>query len=464
MASTSGRLSAQDRKDLEKFTNFFVLKSLQIIVQSRLGEKIKTKSKPVSSGADWFNLAIKDTPEVHIEAKKVIAGQQSMLAQNVCTEISLRTTEGETMVLETWYTDFDSEEIDSSVKVSYGVYNRMGIALKSLFGVSRVPPAYRLARKQSINGSDYVICYRFYLGEPQFFQLGDGYQKSTVGVVPTPVGKITLNLAYRTKLLMSPHRTTRDLPFEVKDDHFKSECSPRKQTEPKPCSLGFRRTSISDDCRLDSQDLCSTTFSTSPPDYAYITAASSYKTPAINIGTGTKQQLPPIDQRPQSAPEKSNSFSTLHRVGAFAQPKSLKDIPLKGLEEIPFLSLLNNQAVKTDTTPVKDNPETCSSSGENMETANSSTGSELNKSTSSQTSAPDDFVMVELKTPFAGVDSNNDLGRFYRDCQGALSQSMFEEGTTLNDTLDQVTTQLAMFETKMKDFDDFVGSFHELDQ
>ncbi|ESO93773.1 hypothetical protein LOTGIDRAFT_228548 [Lottia gigantea] len=489
MASNFGRISPQDRKDLEKFTNFFILKSLQIIVQSRLGEKIRTKSKPVSSGADWayintyesalkyfstlwiFNLAVKDTPDVQTEAKKILNSQQSMLGQNVCAEISLQTSEGETMVLETWFMALDGSIVDNSVKVSYGVYNRMGIALKSLFSVSRIPPAYRLARQQGASGGDYVICYRFYLGEPQFFQLAEDYKKCVVGAVPTPMGKITINLAYRTKLLISPHKATRQLPFELKDDHFKVENSPncpRRQTEPKPCSLGFRRTSVTEDIKideLDHQDYCSTLFSTSPPDYAFITetkTSSCKTTPPISINH--KQTLPPVDQRPQSAPENSNSFTTLHRVGAFVQPQSMKDLPLKGLEEIPFLSLLNDTGkIESRVVSGKDNCST--SSGENMETANSSTGttteSEIMKSTGSHVSVNDDFVMVELKTPFAGVDSNNDLGKFFRDCQGALTMSMFEEETTLNDTLDQVTTQLAMFETNMKDFDDFVESFHQ---
>lgn len=52
------KLSQQDRKDLEKFTKFLIYKSLQIIVQSRLGEKIQAKSKPFSSGADWVNLYV----------------------------------------------------------------------------------------------------------------------------------------------------------------------------------------------------------------------------------------------------------------------------------------------------------------------------------------------------------------------------------------------------------------------
>ena len=48
-----GRLTPQDKKDLDKFTKFLIYKAVQIIVQSRLGYKVKTQSKPFSSGSDW---------------------------------------------------------------------------------------------------------------------------------------------------------------------------------------------------------------------------------------------------------------------------------------------------------------------------------------------------------------------------------------------------------------------------
>jgi len=49
------KLSIQDKKDLDKFTKFLALKAAQIIVQSRLGEKVQTKCKPHSSGTDWVS-------------------------------------------------------------------------------------------------------------------------------------------------------------------------------------------------------------------------------------------------------------------------------------------------------------------------------------------------------------------------------------------------------------------------
>lgn len=49
------QLSNEDHEALEKFTKFFLVKSAQIIVQARLGEKKTTKSKPVCSGNEWVN-------------------------------------------------------------------------------------------------------------------------------------------------------------------------------------------------------------------------------------------------------------------------------------------------------------------------------------------------------------------------------------------------------------------------
>jgi len=62
------------------------------------------------------------------------------------------------------------EECDNNVRVTYTVYNRMGLLLKSLLTVTRVTPAYKLSRRQSPDS--YVICYRIYMGEPQLHHLG----------------------------------------------------------------------------------------------------------------------------------------------------------------------------------------------------------------------------------------------------------------------------------------------------
>ena len=50
------KLSMQDKKDLDKFAKYLVYKCIQIIVQSRLGEKVKTQSKAYATGSDWVSL------------------------------------------------------------------------------------------------------------------------------------------------------------------------------------------------------------------------------------------------------------------------------------------------------------------------------------------------------------------------------------------------------------------------
>lgn len=42
--------------------------------------------------------------------------------------------------------------------MSYMVYNRLSVLLKSLLAITRVTPAYKLSRNQ---GHDYVILYRW---------------------------------------------------------------------------------------------------------------------------------------------------------------------------------------------------------------------------------------------------------------------------------------------------------------
>ncbi|XP_048462869.1 autophagy-related protein 13 isoform X4 [Rhincodon typus] len=235
-------LSPQDKKDLDKFIKFFALKTVQVIVQARLGEKICTRSSSSPTGSDWFNLAIKDIPEVTHEAKKALAGQLPGIGRSMCVEISLKTSEGDSMELETWCLEMN-EKCDKEIKVSYTVYNRLSLLLKSLLAITRVTPAYKLSRKQ---GHDYVILYRIYFGEVQLNGLGEGFQTVRVGMVGTPVGTITLSCAYRTNLAFMSSRTTGE------DD-------------------GGNFPYVE-----DSQEVCTTSFSTSPPSQCVFTVSKTH--------------------------------------------------------------------------------------------------------------------------------------------------------------------------------------------
>ncbi|AWP00777.1 Autophagy-related protein 13 [Scophthalmus maximus] len=268
-------LSPQDKKDLDKFIKFFALKTVQVIVQARLGEKICTRSSSSPTGSDWFNLAIKDIPEVTHEAKKALAGQLPGIGRSMCVEISLKTSEGDSMELETWCLEMN-EKCDKDIKVSYTVYNRLSVLLKSLLAITRVTPAYKLSRKQ---GHDYVILYRIYFGEVQLSGLGEGFQTVRVGVVSTPVGTVTLSCAYRTNLaFMSNRQFERSAPIMgIIVDHFVDPpCSgQRPATMGHPCN--YRAPDEEDGFAgvQDSQEVCTTSFSTSPPSQCVCTLSPS---------------------------------------------------------------------------------------------------------------------------------------------------------------------------------------------
>lgn len=91
-------------KDLDKFTRYFIIKTVQVIVQSRIGgsTKIKTECKP--TGNDWFNINIADIGEVSDKTKMAIDSDGFSVRSNwrVCCEISLSTNDGGRVVLEHW--------------------------------------------------------------------------------------------------------------------------------------------------------------------------------------------------------------------------------------------------------------------------------------------------------------------------------------------------------------------------
>jgi len=473
---TTVKLSAQDKKDLEKFTKYLVYKSIQIIVQSRLGEKCRSASKSVSSGSDWFNLALVDLPEVLSETKRAWGTGGLKDGHHICIEMSLRTAEGENMVLETWSLVL-SEPCDSAARVSHTVYNRMGLLLKSLIVVTRLAPAYSLSRKQGADS--YVICYRVYRGAPVTDQLGEGPKSVNVGAVPTPHGTITLQVQYRTKLLFSPQPVSRDLVADLKDDHFMPDFSSQK-TGPWPCHPMYPRThrspSMSEMTRTGSElELCAVVFSTSPQSLEaspgcgrgtppHMLRAGGRETPPHSRPTSAARRITYDDTH--SSSEKVLSLSNAGRMGAFAPVRETE--ATSDLDDIPFMSLLqpDDDYVRAESSASERSADTTDGvrHAEPMDTRSSSSSHKSSSESSGHVSTAEDYVLVELKTPFAGTDANSELGKFYRECQKAPALSMFDgaksnPNVNTDDAINLITNQLAMFEANAKDFDEFVTTF-----
>ncbi|KAM5226073.1 autophagy-related protein 13 isoform 5-T11 [Hipposideros larvatus] len=472
-------LNSQDRKDLDKFIKFFALKTVQVIVQARLGEKICTRSSSSPTGSDWFNLAIKDIPEVTHEAKKALAGQLPAVGRSMCVEISLKTSEGDSMELEIWCLEMN-EKCDKEIKVSYTVYNRLSLLLKSLLAITRVTPAYRLSRKQ---GHEYVILYRIYFGEVQLNGLGEGFQTVRVGTVGTPVGTITLSCAYRINLaFMSTRQFERTPPIMgIIIDHFVDRPYP-SSSPMHPCNYRTtgEDTGVTYPSVEDSQEVCTTSFSTSPPSQLMVPGKEGGVPLAPNqpahgaqadqerLATYTPSDgahcaaTPSSSEDTETVSNSSEGRASPHdvletifarKVGAFVN-KPINQVTLTSLD-IPFAMFAPKNLELEGADPMvnpPDSPETESPLQGSLHSDGSSGGSSGN--------THDDFVMIDLKPAFSKDDIlPMDLGTFYREFQNPpqLSSLSIDIGAqSMAEDLDSLPEKLAVHEKNVREFDAFV--------
>nr|XP_043908770.1 autophagy-related protein 13 isoform X2 [Solea senegalensis] len=508
-------LSPQDKKDLDKFIKFFALKTVQVIVQARLGEKICTRSSSSPTGSDWFNLAIKDIPEVTLEAKKALGGQLPGIGRSMCVEISLKTSEGDSMELETWCLEMN-EKCDKDIKVSYTVYNRLSVLLKSLLAITRVTPAYKLSRKQ---GHNYVILYRIYFGEVQLSGLGEGFQTVRVGVVSTPVGTLTLSCAYRTNLaFMSNRQFDRSAPIMgIIVDHFVDPpCSNQRPANMgHPCN--YRAPDEEDGSPFagvqDSQEVCTTSFSTSPPSQCVCTLSpspsklskplplDSLQLPlapglvthtALHAGKEGGVALAPVQPHgvdahltvehtpntpgssgddvglsqsgegkrdggrrsdsPSDPVESLNEFT--RKVGAFVNKPS-SEITAASLD-LPFAAFAP-RGLESEEDDLMVQPPASPPCPSPLQASLHSQGSE-------GSGQQDDFVMVDFKPAFSKDDLlPMDLGTFYREFQNPpqlASLSLHISSQSMADDLDSLPEKLALYEKNIDEFDAFVDMLH----
>uniref|UniRef100_A0A4W3IB45 Autophagy-related protein 13 n=1 Tax=Callorhinchus milii TaxID=7868 RepID=A0A4W3IB45_CALMI len=489
-------LNPQDKKDLDKFIKFFALKTAQVIVQARLGEKICTHSSSSPTGSDWFNLAIKDIPEVTHEAKKALAGQLPGIGRSMCVEISLKTSEGDSMELETWCLEMN-EKCDKEIKVSYTVYNRLSLLLKSLLAITRVTPAYKLSRNQ---GHDYVILYRIYFGDVQLNGLGEGFQTVRVGTVGTPVGTVTLSCAYRTNLaFMSSRQLERTQPIMgIIIDHFVDR--PYGGSSPlHPCNY---RVSEDDTGQFpfveDSQEVCTTSFSTSPPSQVRskgnfcesiqikcmvvpgkeggIPVLPLHPTHGIQAEADRLTVCHPgdLNRHGHTSPSTSDEGEMLtksgegksrspqclleppftRKVGAFVN-KPTNQVTAAGMD-LPFAVFAPKNVEPEDTDTMVNPPDS--------PIAESPLHVSLHSGQSSGSSGhtQEEFVVVELKPAFSKDDFlPMDLGTFYREFQNPpqlSSLSIDISAQSMAEDLDSLPEKLAIYEKNMEEFDAFVDT------
>lgn len=225
MAPDAVFTSVSDKNEFTKFAKFLAYKGVQVIVESRKGQKIEADTKLQSSDSDWFNLQIPDCSEVNQATKTALPSDAVLetFRSELHVEISVQTEDGDEMVLELWTFSLDETQFDPTLKAMNTVYFRMGILLKSLIAITRITPAYHLSRQQRTES--FTVFYRVYSGEPKNKILGDSVKKIQVGILKTPRGGIKFSVAYRTDLSISPDRTHKHDSLLLKSDHF--ELSPK---------------------------------------------------------------------------------------------------------------------------------------------------------------------------------------------------------------------------------------------
>lgn len=475
MEEKSGSLGAQEERDLKKFLKFLSQKAVQVIVQSRLGEKIHTKSKPTAMGQDWFNLAINDNPDVTSEVKKVmINGRLPSKDSAMCVEISLKSRDGESMLLETWCLSMN-DRIDPNAKVTYTVYNRIGVLLKSLTSVTRVTPAYQLSRKQ---GTDFILCYRVYFGEVRFQDLGEGFATLRVGSIGTPVGSITLSAAYRTKLTLPEKQQVM-----VQSNHFSSELAQMlsdQQDDALPCGA-FDLTAEA------RHQIAEEIASATETEVTRPTTASSDTPPST--AHKLSSTTPPLGLRRISQEVNSTGKHEMSGPGSYSQPTGCAKMRTKGAfvsssgspenslltnlsSTPPFASLLRKEAdnipsgLPASDSNLKKSPSILHRRDSSSDRTDGSKPSTLQSPPfPSQLVWDDDFVMVELKPAFAShsATSTGDLGSFFRECQTAPPLSLFQDNevSSLDNIMDRLDGELCSFRENAFKFDELLAELQQ---
>ncbi|XP_042214060.1 autophagy-related protein 13 homolog isoform X2 [Homarus americanus] len=456
----SGRhLSSEDRRELARLTKILTQKIVQVVVQSRLGEKAFTKSKTPAQGSEWFNLGIEDIHEIQQETKRGLGGHMPDVGKPLVVEILLRTPESDSLVLELWTLTILDAYDTSPARINPTIYNRMTVLLKSLLAVTRITPAYKLAFRQGPDS--FIICYRVYLGDPNYDCLGENHIQARLGQVITPESTLLLCVSYRTQITLAP--PSRSPPHDtimLKSDHFKPEVSPRH------CRRGADRGNDSSEATQASDD---------SQDAARLFTASPLDQPSTpRSRTSSDSSCRGFVQQQQQQPERKVSVAFVD-----AKPPKPDDF---FMPDIPFSNLLTSTIEVQQDKKTTDKCEGAANQQSNTtqeRTAQERAGlgggavgvvqpdardkglmtasdGSHKSTTSAHIKDEADFVM---KPPFAGIcDTGNDLGAFYQECKSAPPLRMFAD--TPEDEISDLTQQLLTFEANMDEYNELVKSLH----
>ncbi|XP_042902371.1 autophagy-related protein 13 homolog [Parasteatoda tepidariorum] len=401
-AKSLERLSVREREKLEKYIKSFIAKVPQAIVQSRFGKMRDRSSNCSSLDNDVYEIAIEDDLEVQEKVKEACRNVNPLHEFSVNVEILLHTIDQETLALEEWNIRqvYSQTFWDPRYKVSAEIeviFRKLYMLLKSVIPVTRANPAFKMSLQHK--KYNYVMMYRIYSGEPRISQLGINPVKYKLGEVHTPVGTMSVSVAYRSdqEMTIEPKNSEKENSFMLNSDYFNLDLSPK---------------------RLSS-------------------APRTIKNHVL----------------------RNNSNS--QNVGAFAQCNLVPD---PGFPELAFLqkSILHpsRSCLRQENEEANDNVkgDLNSNVSPDVKLDRKDIIKDADRLSCSDVSDGSDFVLVDLKPPFATCDPDHGLGAFYQECQLAPPLSSFSDQPSLEEQVLDVATQLEKFEISMMDFDKFVDS------
>ncbi|BFZ15287.1 hypothetical protein BsWGS_18325 [Bradybaena similaris] len=437
-------------ENVERLFKNFTYKCVQIVVQSRIDNKLLRSTRD-SSSSDYFSITILDNPSIEEHIRKTLDGIKSFPVRDrsLCIEIFLVTNDRDQMFLETWELQFNQNSLDMSANRIQHIFTRMSVTLKSLLSATRAVPAYRLAKHQGEKDGGYCLNYRFYIGTPQTHLLGEGFKTVRAGAVPTAFGLLSINCSFRTKLLLSSDMSASSAAaIEVTDNYFVNEYRPAALvSDPKPCTLPNR----------------SPLRSESP--YCFAASPSSLEREDAQI----VQRL--------AADGISVLQNSIFNIAEFPEPvegafSTQKPPCQKGVDHgLPFEGLMKRSIIARQLTPALcrdgesdvdgglcDNRRT----GQQQQDVNGEEKeNQLYSSVeiiSEQKSLEDDFVMID-KPPFAADDDPRDAKSFLSTMYKAANlYDLPDSKVSVVDYLSDVEALVFKLEEDMPSLDDFCQS------
>ncbi|PAA82434.1 hypothetical protein BOX15_Mlig031084g1 [Macrostomum lignano] len=230
----------EERRYITKLLRCFILRAIQVVLQSRSGRLFRYACRDHSS-VELLGLSFEDDPEIALSAKTKLGGlpdlrhgdTHSVQVFLTCPNAQARTDEdadNDRLYLEVWTFRF-AEESDPSLRRAKA-FDRLTVALKALWSVARALPAYRVARRGTTESR--VLCFRLLPGAADPAVLGPGYQNRRLASVRTLAGTLSLTCSFRSPIKLGPES------LRLHEGHYQlTEDSVSNNVDQTPDSVGI---------------------------------------------------------------------------------------------------------------------------------------------------------------------------------------------------------------------------------